>query len=104
MKFLTVFFISILPISILGCDDSSSESTSRVTSSHAVGGDRNTMAECKDGLEQTAKKYNVTYTVKTDERDYFSGRVVKDGVETVLMVLCKKKDDYYTAMFEVPNW
>ena len=104
MKILTVFLISILPISILGCDNSSSESTSRVTSSHAVGGDRNTMAECKDGLEQTAKKYNVTYTVKTDERDYFSGRVVKDGVETELMVLCKKKGDYYTAMFEVPNW
>lgn len=103
MKIFNVFLISILPFSILGCDSSSSHDTSNVTSSHAVGGNRSTMAECKDGIDQTAKKYNVTYTVKTDERDYFSGRVVKDGIETDLMVLCKKKDDYYTAMFEVPN-
>lgn len=83
--------------------DSSDESINSVTSSYAVGGESTTMHECKDRINQTASKYNVSYTIQFDERDYFSGKIVKDGIQTDLLVVCRKEDDYFKAMFEVPN-
>ena len=90
----------LVTLTLGGCDSSS---TSGVTSSSAVGGDFNTMSECKNSIDNTAKKYNVSYTVEFDDRDYFSGKVVKDGVQTDLLIACNKTGDYFSATFEIPN-
>lgn len=103
MKFLSLSLLICISFLTVACDGGSSSPSTTASSSYAVGGESSTMAECKERLDKTASKYNVSYTVKSDERDYFSGRVVKDGVETDLMVLCKKENDFYSGMFEVPN-
>lgn len=84
-------------------DSPSTDEASKITSSRAVGGEFDTMQECRNKLDLTAKKYNVTYTVTMDERNYFSGKIVKDGIQSNLLVVCDKKDDYYQAMFEIPD-
>lgn len=106
MKFLNLAFlacISFLTIACDGSDLSSSNINNSVTSSHAVGGESSTMAECKDRLDKTASKYNVQYTVKLDDPDFFSGRIIKDGRETDLTVFCRQKGDIFQGTFEVPN-
>jgi|SRR5690606_4954873 len=93
-----------LPIFIMfaltGCDTPHS---SGITSSSAVGGEFDTMQQCKNSLDKTAQKYNVSYTVDFDERDYFSGKIVKDGIQSDLLVACDKKSDYFSATFEIPD-
>ncbi|WP_146196634.1 zinc ribbon domain-containing protein [Acinetobacter stercoris] len=96
-------FIAIFAIATCSNDKTSSSPKSSITSSGAVGGEMSTMEECKQKLEYTAQKYNVTYTVTMNERDYFSAKIVKDGIESDLLAICDKKDDYYHAMFEIPN-
>lgn len=103
MNILKTLLILTLPISLIACDNTSEPHPSGVTTSHSVGGETNTMEECKYGLDQTAKKYNVTYTVSMDKKDYFSAHLVKDGVQTDLLIACKKKGDYYEALFAVPD-
>ena len=71
--------------------------------SKAVGDEMDTMQECKYRLDQTAKKYNVSYTVDKDEKEKFIGYIVKDGTQTDLLAMCKKDGDYYSAMFQIPD-
>ena len=92
-------------ILLMGSDSSSSTDTSptKITSSKAVGDEMDTMQECKYRLDQTAKKYNVSYTVDKDEKEKFIGYIVKDGTQTDLLAMCKKDGDYYSAMFQIPD-
>lgn len=85
-----------------GCDTASSNSN-EITSSQAVGGESDTIQECKHRLDQTAKKYNVTYSVESDEREKFVAYLIKDGVKTDLMIMCKKDGDIYSGMFQIPD-
>lgn len=88
-------------VSQSGNQEDSSEH--KITSSKVVGGDADTMQECRHKLDLTAEKYNVSYVAVRDERNYFSGEIVKNGVRSDLVVQCKKKEDYYTALFEIPD-
>nr|WP_015060926.1 hypothetical protein [Psychrobacter sp. DAB_AL43B]AFH75081.1 hypothetical protein [Psychrobacter sp. DAB_AL43B] len=103
MKISKKLLILFLPIMLLGCDDTSEPHPSGVTSSEGVGGETDTMEECKHRLNETAQKHNVTYTVTIDERDHFSGHIVKDGVQTDLLISCDKKSNYYQGLFQIPD-
>ena len=102
MKISKKFLVFLLPMALLGCEDSEPHS-SGVTSSEGVGGETDTMEECKYRLNETAKKHNVTYTVSIDEREHFSGHIIKNGVQTDLLVSCDKKSDYYQGLFQIPD-
>ena len=90
----------ILQLFLTGCSDSN---PSGITSSKAVGDEFSTMQECKYSLDKTAEKYNVSYTVEFDKPDYFSGKIVKDGIQSDLLVACDKKGNSYHALFQIPD-
>lgn len=91
-----------LIVLLIGCDTASND-PNKVTSSQAVGDETDTMEECKYRLDQTAKKYNVTYSVESDERNKFVAYLIKDGTQTDLMAMCKKDGDLYSGIFQIPD-
>lgn len=97
-------FLSLLSLQLflVGCSNSNANS-SGITSSKSVGGEALTMQECKYRLKQTAQKYNVSYTVDFNKPDYFSAKLIKNGIQSDLIAICDKKGGIYEAIFQIPD-
>ncbi len=85
-------------------DDSKAEKISSVLelSNKYISDNASSMEECKSKIQSLAQKNNVTYILDTDNKEYVSGKIVKNGTKTELSVMCKKeKEGYYQLKFDI---
>lgn len=88
----------------ISSDDSNVEKSSSILklSNTYISDDASSMEECKNKLQSVAQKNNVTYMLDTDNKEYVSGKIVKNGTKTELSVMCKKeKEGYYQLKFDI---